>query len=105
MEKFKEEIIRYLKTTDSFDFTTLQNNVTKIALKYQNNGDIYDYWVVCDNTNNYPYIINQKLIIVDVYFKQNKGSDTICLNITMKVDKIKILQKKRKKKLQQIYEL
>lgn len=104
MEKFKEEINDYFNKTEDFDFNTLKNNVIKIASKYQNKG-IYDYLVVCDNTNNYPYTLNQKLIIVDIYFKQDKISDTICLNTTMKIDKIKILQKKRKKKLHQIYEL
>jgi hypothetical protein len=105
MKKFKEEIHNYLNETLELDLKTLEKNVNATVLKYFNCNEIYDYWVVCDATNNPPYVVANNFMNIDVYFQKDKISDTLCYNITMKVDKIKNLQKKRQKKLEKLYDI
>jgi len=101
MEKFKE-IHNYLNNTIELGSKILKKDISTILSKYLNNGAIYDYSIVCDNTNNPPHIVVNKLINIDVYFQKDKVSDTLLHSITIKVDEIKMLHKKRKKKLEKL---
>jgi len=67
MEKFKE-IHNYLNNTIELGSKILKKDISTILSKYLNNGAIYDYSIVCDNTNNPPHIVVNKLINIDVYF-------------------------------------
>lgn len=100
-EKIKKDIEYFLENTFELDFKLLKKSVEKILLKYYNNKDIYGYNVVCDNTNNYPYF-RAKFIIIDVYLEEQK-SQFIAVKFQISTDKLKILRKLRKTKLEKLY--
>jgi hypothetical protein len=102
-EKIKKDINDFLGNTLELDLNLLKKNVDKILLKYYNNKDIYGYNVVCDNTNNYPYF-RAKFIVIDVYLEEQK-SQFIAIKFQISTDKLKILRKLRKKKLEKLYDI
>jgi phage tail sheath protein FI len=49
------------------------------TVKAQNG--VYDYKIVCDETNNTPQIIDQNQMNVDVYMKPQRSAEVIQLQI------------------------
>jgi hypothetical protein len=47
----------------------------------QASGGLYEFKIVCDETNNTPTVLDQNKFVADVYIKIAKTSETITVNI------------------------
>lgn len=92
----KDEICDFLEQQFDVNYTKIQVGVDKIVSKH-----LSDYYVICDNTNNYPNINDS--VIIDIYAKQPGQSSYTCLQYNCKMDKKFILRTLRKSKLNKIY--
>ena len=61
-QKIKQELEDYLEDEINFDKLNLVNNVTKILENYRQHNQLYDYKVVCDNTNNFASDIDKTMM-------------------------------------------
>lgn len=54
-----------------------------IFKKFKNNGGLYDYLLICDETNNTPEQINKNEFILDVRLQPNRNIKHIIVNFTI----------------------
>ena len=101
-QKIKQELEDYLEDEINFDKLNLVNNVTKILENYRQHNQLYDYKVVCDNTNNFASDIDK--IQIDVFVQPHRALGIIVNNIIINPNKARALRKLRKKKLENLYE-
>lgn len=108
LNSLKKDLEKHLENVIDYDFSNIKSGITNILENYSNVDALYDYMVVCDNTNNTPYTKSKNFAIVDVYIKPNESSDFIINNITILPNENRIriekLRKERKEKLNKIIE-
>ena len=70
MFEFNDDITRSL----------FKNNVNPFLRDVQAKRGMYDFLVVCDQTNNIPEVIDRNEFIADIYIKPAKSINFISLN-------------------------
>ena len=60
--------------------TLFKNNVNPYLRDVQAKRGMYDFLVVCDETNNVPEVIDRNELIADIYIKPSKSVNFISLN-------------------------
>lgn len=65
---------------DSFTRTQFKNLVEPFLRQVQGRRGIYDYRVICDETNNTPQVIDSNQFVGDIYIKPAKSINFIQLN-------------------------
>ena len=60
--------------------TLFKNNVNPYLRDVQAKRGMYDFLVVCDETNNTPEVIDRNELIADIYIKPSKSVNFISLN-------------------------
>ena len=81
----EKEIARMSRTTlfefnDDVTRTLFKNNVNPFLRDIQSKRGMYDFLVVCDETNNTPEVIDRNEFIADIYIKPAKSINFITLN-------------------------
>jgi hypothetical protein len=81
----EREIAKLSKTTlfEFNDETTralFKNNVNPFLRDVQSKRGMYDFLVVCDETNNTPEIIDRNEFVADIYIKPSRSINYITLN-------------------------
>jgi len=64
---------------DSFTRALFRNMVTPYMREIQGRRGVYDFLVVCDETNNTPEVIDSHTMIADIYVKPERAIDFIQL--------------------------
>ena len=82
VEKEIAEISRVnlFEFNDDVTRTLFKNNVNPFLRDIQSKRGMYDFLVVCDQTNNSPEIIDRNEFIADIYIKPAKSINFITLN-------------------------
>ena len=65
---------------DEITRTLFKNNVNPFLRDVQSRRGMYDFLVVCDETNNTPEVIDRNEFIADIYIKPAKSINFITLN-------------------------
>ena len=65
---------------DNVTRTLFKNNVNPFLRDIQSKRGMYDFLVVCDETNNTPEIIDRNEFVADIYIKPAKSINFITLN-------------------------
>ena len=102
IQKIKTDIEKKLENIYSLDFFYLRSEISKILRQYTESKKIFEFSVVCDNTNNQNIIKNTAFF--DVYIKENNYSQIIILSFCIKGNISTLRRKLRKEKLKKIYE-
>ena len=81
----EKEIAKISKTTlfefnDEITRTLFKNNVNPFLRNVQAKRGMYDFLVVCDESNNSPEIIDRNEFIADIYIKPARSINFITLN-------------------------
>ena len=81
----EKEIAKMSRTTlfefnDDVTRTLFKNNVNPFLREVQAKRGMYDFLVVCDETNNSPEIIDRNEFVADIYIKPSKSINFISLN-------------------------
>lgn len=81
----EKEIAKMSRTTlfefnDDVTRTLFKNNVNPFLREVQAKRGMYDFLVVCDETNNSPEIIDRNEFVADIYIKPAKSINFITLN-------------------------
>ena len=81
----EKEIAKISRTTlfefnDEVTRTLFKNNVNPFLRDIQSKRGMYDFLVVCDQTNNTPEVIDRNEFIADIYIKALKSINFITLN-------------------------
>jgi len=81
----EKEIAKMSRTTlfefnDDVTRTLFKNNVNPFLREVQAKRGMYDFLVVCDETNNSPEVIDRNEFIADIYIKPAKSINFISLN-------------------------
>ena len=81
----EKEIAKMSRTTlfefnDNVTRTLFKNNVNPFLRDIQSKRGMYDFLVVCDETNNTPEVIDRNEFIADIYIKPAKSINFITLN-------------------------
>ena len=81
----EKEIAKISRTTlfefnDEITRTLFKNNVNPYLRDVQSRRGMYDFLVVCDETNNTPEVIDRNEFIADIYIKPAKSINFITLN-------------------------
>ena len=81
----EKEIAKISRTTlfefnDEVTRTLFKNNVNPFLRDIQSKRGMYDFLVVCDQTNNTPEVIDRNEFIADIYIKPAKSINFITLN-------------------------
>jgi len=81
----EREIAKISRTTlfefnDDITRSLFKNNVNPYLRDVQAKRGMYDFLVVCDNTNNTPEVIDRNEFIADIYIKPAKSINFITLN-------------------------
>ncbi len=81
----EKEIAKMSRTTlfefnDDVTRTLFKNNVNPFLREVQAKRGMYDFLVVCDETNNSPEIIDRNEFVADIYIKPAKSINFISLN-------------------------
>ena len=81
----EKEIAKISRTTlfefnDEITRTLFKNNVNPYLRDVQSRRGMYDFLVVCDETNNTPEVIDRNEFIADLYIKPAKSINFITLN-------------------------
>jgi len=81
----EKEIAKISKTTlfefnDDITRTLFKNNVNPFLRNVQSKRGMYDFLVVCDESNNTPEIIDRNEFVADIYIKPSKSINYITLN-------------------------
>jgi phage tail sheath protein FI len=66
---------------DSFTQNRLYSVVDQYLRSVKAKRGLIDFKVVCDSTNNTPFVIDQNALVMDIYLKPAKAIDTIALNV------------------------
>ena len=99
-QKIKDEISTFLENVDDFTYKFIKNGIEKVL----SNFDIKSF-VICGQENNFNPIENIDKINADVYIRETILPEYTLLCFYIKTDKLYLLRKERKKKLNKIYEL
>ena len=81
----EKEIAKISKTTlfefnDEITRTLFKNNVNPFLRNVQSKRGMYDFLVVCDESNNSPEIIDRNEFVADIYIKPSRSINFITLN-------------------------
>ena len=81
----EKEIAKISKTTlfefnDEVTRTLFKNNVNPFLRNVQSKRGMYDFLVVCDDSNNPPGIIDRNEFVADIYIKPSRSINFITLN-------------------------
>lgn len=81
----EKEIAKMSRTTlfefnDDVTRTLFKNNVNPFLRDIQSKRGMYDFLVVCDETNNTPEVIDRNEFVADIYIKPAKSINFITLN-------------------------
>ena len=81
----EKEIAKMSRTTlfefnDDITRSLFKNNVNPFLRDVQAKRGMYDFLVVCDETNNVPEVIDRNEFIADIYIKPTKSINFISLN-------------------------
>ena len=81
----EKEIAKISRTTlfefnDDITRSLFKNNVNPFLRDVQAKRGMYDFLVVCDQTNNTPEVIDRNEFIADIYIKPAKSINFISLN-------------------------
>ena len=81
----EKEIAKISKTTlfefnDEVTRTLFKNNVNPFLRNVQSKRGMYDFLVVCDDSNNPPDIIDRNEFVADIYIKPSRSINFITLN-------------------------
>ena len=81
----EKEIAKISKTTlfefnDEVTRTLFKNNVNPFLRNVQSKRGMYDFLVVCDDSNNPPAIIDRNEFVADIYIKPSRSINFITLN-------------------------
>ncbi len=82
VEKEIAEIARVnlFEFNDQVTSTLFKNNVNPFLRDIQSKRGMYDFLVVCDETNNPPEIVDRNEFVADIYIKPAKSINFITLN-------------------------
>ena len=83
VEKEVAEIARVnlFEFNDEVTRTLFKNNVNPFLRDIQSKRGMFDFLVVCDQTNNTPEIIDRNELVADIYIKPAKSINFITLNV------------------------
>ena len=81
----EKEIAKISKTTlfefnDEVTRTLFKNNVNPFLRNVQSKRGMYDFLVVCDDSNNSPAIVDRNEFVADIYIKPSRSINFITLN-------------------------
>lgn len=82
LEKAIEKASRYMlfEFNDEFTRATFRNMVEPYLRDVQGRRGIYDFKVVCDETNNTPEVIDRNEFVGDIYIKPARTAEFVRLN-------------------------
>jgi len=101
IQKIKDEILESLENNFiEYEYEIVKSHIDNILLKHHNNQELYDYKVICDNTNN--YLDTDEYLNIEIYIKPTKLSNILVNNMIITKDRGKFLRKNRKKKLENL---
>lgn len=82
LEKAISRSARYVlfELNDEFTRTAFKNRVEPFLRDVQGRRGIYDFRVVCDETNNIPEVIDRNELVMDIYIKPARVAEYIRLN-------------------------
>ena len=64
----------------TFTRSRLVNTITPVFDLAKNTQGLYDYLIVCNNTNNTPELIDDNTLVVDIYIKPVRTAEFILVN-------------------------
>jgi len=64
----------------TFTRTRLVNTITPVFDLAKNTQGIFDYLIVCNDTNNTPEIVDDNTLVVDIYIKPTRTAEFILVN-------------------------
>lgn len=84
IEKAIKKLLRYylFEPNNSYTQLSIYNEIEPYMESIRNQGGIYNYTVVCDNSNNTPEIVNAGNLAVDVSAAPTRTAEFIVLNMT-----------------------
>lgn len=94
----------FFMSNDDYLRTLVISKINKIIDFYVAQGDIYEYIVVCDNTNNREEDKIESRLYIDIMFKELSYSQLTKMSISFNGDEKQILRKERKEKLEKLKE-
>ena len=63
--------------------TSIYNGIDNYLREIKSREGLYDYRVICDDTNNPPSVIDQNKLIVDIYVQPVKVAEFLLLQTTI----------------------
>lgn len=89
IEKTLKLFIEDFLTNFNFEFNTdeireeIKKGLDNICEKFLQGGLIYDYKNVCDESNNYKYVIDLQMGVSDTYIRYEKDGEVFVYNTTI----------------------
>lgn len=85
IEKAIASASRYVlfEFNDDFTRTRLKSMIEPYLREVKAKRGLYDFRVICDRTNNTDEIIDNNVIVLDVYLKPNKVGENILINMNI----------------------
>ena len=106
IKKIRKDIKKKLKSVENYNFDFLKYKVENILLQYYNSGQIYNFHIICNSSNNNIFYIEQNLIKIDIHLqtvKTEKSFEQILFTIILKKEPLTHLRKRKLKKLYDIH--
>lgn len=85
LEKAAASYLKYslFEPSDSFTWTQIRLALTEFLQNVKDRRGLYDFQVVCDETNNTPYLIDNNILKVDIYLKPTRAAEFIDLAMVL----------------------
>lgn len=88
MLKMKRDLMTFLQDfiyefNNNKNRTLIYNGIDNYLRDIRSREGVYDYRVICDETNNPPSVIDQNQLFVDIYVKPTRVSEFIYLRTTV----------------------
>jgi phage tail sheath protein FI len=82
LEKGTQKSTRYFVFEPNTTFTRgrLVNTITPLFELARSTQGLYDYLIVCNDTNNTPNVIDDNTLVVDIYIKPVRTAEFILVN-------------------------
>lgn len=84
LEKRVKQVLRYFvfERNDSYTQLRIYNELDPFLASLQAQGAIYNYTLVCDNTNNTDEVVNAGCLVVSISAAPERTAENIILNVT-----------------------
>lgn len=83
-ERATEKVMRYFvgEQNTVFTRTRVVNVLTPIFDSFKAQDGLYDFYLVCDEKNNTPQVIDENIMKVDIYIKPTRTAERILVTFT-----------------------